>query len=370
MANIPSKELSKLNHIDLLRGIAVILVVITHVALTDRNITEVWRARLIFGQVGVQLFFFLSAYTLCRSMSARREEHYVRNFYLRRFFRIAPLYYAGIVIYLIVALTPLLNRQGPLSHIEMYTPLSVLLNIVFLHSFVEQAYNSIVPGGWSIGTEMLFYLLFPAIFNYYSKIRNVVWLFLLPLAAFIIATLYTATCYAAFKEEVFTNHFFFAFIINQLPIFALGISYFFLEKFIPTKLPPLVSMALFLVLFFAALILSRKLTHNINLTIFVAGLSFAFLFNFFKHAGLNLPILARIGQLSFSIYIFHFLFAYPLSNEISIHISGRFNATTVLVINFLITLTLSALLAILSEKFIEKPGIALGKKVIGRLDNK
>ncbi|WP_166727630.1 hypothetical protein [Mucilaginibacter gilvus] len=55
------------------------------------------------------------------------------------------------------------------------------------------------------------------------------------------------------------------------------------------------------------------------------------------------------------------MFAYPLAYKISTLISGRLNATSVLIINFVITLSLSAMVAMLSEKFIEKRGINLGK---------
>jgi peptidoglycan/LPS O-acetylase OafA/YrhL len=367
-ATAPQKEITKLNHIDLLRGVAVILVVITHVALTDLNISEVSRARLIFGQLGVQLFFFLSAYTLCRSMNVRREQNYIRNFYIRRFFRIAPLYYTGIVLYSLVAHIPALNLGGPLSKTEFYTAGNILLNLSFLHSFVSSAYNSIVPGGWSIGTEMLFYLMFPALFLLYGKIKNPGLLYLIPVIAFILANIYMVAEYQAVEDAVFTDHFYFAFLLNQLPVFALGISYFFLERTTPLKISPLISMAAFLLLFGVAFLLSRKLAHNINLTIFIAGISFGFLFNFFKRANFHLPLLHRIGQLSFSIYIFHFLFAYPLAYKISTLISGTLNATTVLVINFIVSLSLSAVVAMLSEKFIEKPGINLGKKLIKNLE--
>ncbi|MEO7213495.1 acyltransferase [Mucilaginibacter sp.] len=367
-ATAPQKEITKLNHIDLLRGVAVILVVITHVALTDLNISEVSRSRLIFGQIGVQLFFFLSAYTLCRSMNVRREQSYIRNFYIRRLFRIAPLYYTGIVLYFLLAHIPALNLGGPLSKAEVYTPGNILLNVSFLHSFVPGAYNSIVPGGWSIGTEMLFYLMFPAIFLLYSKINNTSLLYLIPVLAFILANIYMVATYQVVEGAVFTDHFYFAFILNQLPVFALGISYFFLERSAPLKISPLISLAAFLSLFGVAFLLSRKLAHNINLTIFIAGISFGFLFNFFKNANVNLPLLHRIGQLSFSIYIFHFLFAYPLAYKISTMISGHLNASTVLVINFVVSLSLSAVVAMLSEKYIEKPGINLGKKLIKSME--
>jgi len=83
----PSKEISKLHHIDLLRGVAILMVVFTHVSLMDVGLSEETKVVFTYGHVGVQLFFFLSAYTLCRSMDSRKEKAYLRNFYIRRFFR-------------------------------------------------------------------------------------------------------------------------------------------------------------------------------------------------------------------------------------------------------------------------------------------
>ena len=42
--------------------------------------------------------------------------------------------------------------------------MDVLLNMVFLHALSPTAINNVVPGGWSIGVEMLFYMIAPLLF--------------------------------------------------------------------------------------------------------------------------------------------------------------------------------------------------------------
>ncbi|MFL5251772.1 MAG: acyltransferase family protein, partial [Rhodopila sp.] len=57
------------------------------------------------GWYGVQLFFMASAITLMMSWHGernRRGRADVRAFFIRRFFRIAPAYYAGALLYYFV----------------------------------------------------------------------------------------------------------------------------------------------------------------------------------------------------------------------------------------------------------------------------
>lgn len=44
----------------------------------------------------------------------------------------------------------------------------IIANLAFIHSWVPSANNSVVPGGWSIGAEMVFYLLVP----FFWSVRN------------------------------------------------------------------------------------------------------------------------------------------------------------------------------------------------------
>lgn len=357
-------EISKLNHIDLLRGLAVVMVIITHIAFTDINISEETRSILTYGAHGVQLFFFLSAYTLCRSMDSRKEAGNLKHFYIRRFFRIAPLYYTGILIYWIVSLIPEINLNGPLSHNENYTPLNVVSNVLFLNSFNINGYNNIVPGGWSIGTEMFFYLCFPFVYMIYERVKeNYVYL-ILPLLTLLLANVYMILGYLVFKDVIYTSLFFYGFLPNQMPVFLLGMSYYFLEKKNLLKASALTSALLFMILFVSSFLIFRTLRHNINIYIFVAAISFAFLFQVFKKVNFEFYSLSRIGQLSFSIYLFHFLFAYPLSYKVSTLLAGHVGTLGVFLINVFLSLILSVLISIFSERYIEKPGINLGRSLI------
>lgn len=89
----------KLEYINILRGVAVLMVILVHTSQSVKGIHFITYEIAAYGQMGVQLFFILSAYTLCLSMEKRGASEGLMPFYLRRYFRIAPLYYFGILFY-------------------------------------------------------------------------------------------------------------------------------------------------------------------------------------------------------------------------------------------------------------------------------
>ena len=108
------------------------------------------------GARGVQLFFVTSALTLSLSWVARNES--AANFYTRRFFRIAPMFSIAIVFFL------WLNGTAA----SIYAPegigvRQVLMTVLFVHGFWPDTITSVVPGGWSVADEVIFYALFPLI---------------------------------------------------------------------------------------------------------------------------------------------------------------------------------------------------------------
>lgn len=99
-----TSKLGKLQYIDFLRGIAILMVIVVHTNQYSKNPHNVSLSRLTeYDARGVQLFFVLSAFTLYYSYHNRKTEqtHVFRNFFIRRIFRIAPMYYLGIIYYLI-----------------------------------------------------------------------------------------------------------------------------------------------------------------------------------------------------------------------------------------------------------------------------
>lgn len=159
---------TKLQYIDAVRGIAILLVIILHVSHAVYNLLpDGFRYACSKGAFGVQLFFVASALTLFMSYNSRiqTEGSYTnRNFFLRRFFRISPMYYLAAFIYSIIFYyIPRYNNGKPLVLWKVFA------NVFYVNGVLPGAINYNPPGGWSVGVEMLFYLCLPYLF---TRIKN------------------------------------------------------------------------------------------------------------------------------------------------------------------------------------------------------
>lgn len=349
----------KLGYIDSLRGIAILMVIAVHIILSTRNLNGSvyqWGA---YGKMGVQLFFFLSAYTLCLSMSKRHDG--VSAFYIRRYFRIAPMYYTGILIYYLVSRYAILY-SSPLPRFGLYNWSNVVSNLLLIHGLVPAANNMVVPGGWSIGAEILFYLMFPLLFWWYNTRKIKVAYYIAPLL-FLATANGAALLLLHFGINIYRHDGFFYYnIVNQLPVFSVGCSFYFLKPSIKPAKPSLCLLA-FIAIFGSSYAISTQFSYGAAIYPFVAALSFVFLFLFFENIpAINTKILQRIGQLSFSIYILHFLSCWTYAG-----LKIPINPYVSCILSFFITLSLSFLLASFTQKHIEQPGINRGKQIIRRL---
>ena len=154
--------------LDLLRGVAILLVVLVHCQGESRGVVPglTWFAN-EYGRLGVQLFFIVSGYTMMLTFGDRLDLAAARSFYIRRVFRIAPLFWLAIVFYMLVTRGRGITNFAP----DGVGVSDVLLTFFFLHWSSVTAYNSVVPGGWSIAVEMQFYLLFPLLVYLFRR-RN------------------------------------------------------------------------------------------------------------------------------------------------------------------------------------------------------
>lgn len=104
--------------LDGLRGIAILLVFVTHmVALplgsNATGVDGIVRALARFGWTGVDLFFVLSGFLITGILlDSRGEPHYWRNYFARRTLRIFPLYY-GSLTFLFFLLPHLVHWNDP-----------------------------------------------------------------------------------------------------------------------------------------------------------------------------------------------------------------------------------------------------------------
>src|SRR5579862_8148032 len=202
-------------YIDALRGIAILMVIAVHTSGCLPNLSGATRALANQGARGVQLFYVVSALTLCFAWYGRGDG--VRPFYVRRLFRIAPMYWLGIIGFL------MLEGTGP----RYWAPSGIdwrdiLMNVFFVHEFAPEAITSVVEGGWTIANEMIFYAIFPllvvalrswiiALIALIASIFFAQWLY--PVAIAVLPRLFSS------QSIDLVHNYAFLWLPNQLPAF-------------------------------------------------------------------------------------------------------------------------------------------------------
>lgn len=148
--------------LDGIRGIAIALVIITHGfdGLVARTMAE--KLLLSFTKsawVGVDLFFVLSGYLITGILIRSRDKapaSYFRTFYMRRVFRIFPLYYAFFAMFVMATLI----QSKSLGQLELQWNLPYLSNLnVALNGWSWRPLRHL----WSLSVEEQFYLIWPTI---------------------------------------------------------------------------------------------------------------------------------------------------------------------------------------------------------------
>ncbi|MFA7605112.1 MAG: acyltransferase [Rhodocyclaceae bacterium] len=135
--------------IELLRGGAALLVVLAHYR--DMLGLEYWAVNFTF--TGVDLFFVLSGFVFAPYLHGRRLDPI--PFYIRRFFRLYPLYIVAVLLY---AALHLHQNSGNAGH----TLTLILKHALFLHTTQDIATAfSLNPAFWSLPPEVEFYLVLP-----------------------------------------------------------------------------------------------------------------------------------------------------------------------------------------------------------------
>ena len=369
--------MKNLDYVDTMRGIAILMVIMVHTAQAVTGLS--YPATLVakYGQMGVQLFFVASAYTLCLTFIRRKgEPRPIASFFIRRFFRIAPLYYVAIFLYLAVHLLRQVRLEISDLTVYPYSVFNILSNALFVHGFVPSANNNIVPGGWSIGTEMAFYLCFPILFAAFAKLNGRCPQLLLAatILSLCLNVFFQTVAVYSFKYSIGNNTFLYFNLFNQLPVFLLGMTIFFFHKdgsyarFI-TSIP---AQTAGFVLSTACVLALWKLKANwvFAFTPTVAGISFMFLLNLLRAVPNHCKPLHAIGKASYSMYIFHFIFAFYLIPAAIKLVHPQVAPDLILLTSFVLVSGFTFAVATVTERLVEGKGIALGNAIITRLHSK
>jgi len=345
---------NKLLYVDAMRGWAILMVIACHQALPFHDIHPLLKLMASYGQTGVFLFFVASAFTLCNSTIERaNEETPTRNFYLRRFFRIAPLYYIGMAFYF------LLQTAFPQYAEQQYTPLNVLANLALVHGLMPGAFTGTVPGGWSVGTECVFYALFPGLFLACQRLHAAFgWKVLL--APMLTVAIASFLLLSAIGMSADIYWFWYDSILTQLPVFLIGTILFFLVRdglFRPRLGRDVPAFLLATIV----AVLVRKFTV-FSLLPLSSAISFAFLFNILRAVCVNYGLIEKIGRVSYSMYIFHFAFV-GVVTKLVLSTLPPLGAWENLLYAFQVILSIAAAFAVssVSEKFVERRFIEFGR---------
>ncbi len=293
---------SRLHGLDFLRGVAILAVLTIHGSKSFPVDSEWINSALRVGNFGVHLFYLVSALTMCYMWELRSGELApVRSFYIRRFFRIAPLFWLAIPAYLLV------NGVG----MSYWAPdgihtLQIVLTATFLHGFWPDSINSVVPGGWSIAIEMTFYIVFPFLIIWLRE-RASAYL-LAGYLLFVLNILLIRPSVSAFLSAHYSTssdwiirdylHFYFP---NQVPIFLIG-CYLYFSQGKPRKTQDKLTVLAWLVTAFFLPVDFKNGYGFVSMYFLLA----AFVALCLKIDARN-PMIELLGRQSYGIYLSHFL---------------------------------------------------------------
>jgi peptidoglycan/LPS O-acetylase OafA/YrhL len=163
----------RIPELDGLRGLAILMVVSLHYTMFTGRAEHTVFAKLVrgfgFGWAGVDLFFVLSGFLIGGILlEARNSDRYFKTFYARRIYRIFPLYYLWLLLYLVfllggivLARWPQMFRAEDLLRFPRY--LFFLQNLFSQNSVLELTW---LAPTWSLAVEEQYYLVAPLLVRF------------------------------------------------------------------------------------------------------------------------------------------------------------------------------------------------------------
>ncbi len=261
--------------IQILRGLAALLVVIYHASI---KYDQSYGGYIFhFGNIGVDIFFIISGYVMSLIYSKRKLD--VRSFVVDRLRRILPIYWlltlAGYIAYLLYP--SLVNSSGGNTY-------------VFESFFLWPVDGKfLIQNGWTLSFEFYFYLLFGAaslMLGHY--VYSVVLLFTLPILA-------------SFFNVDWANNFLANTIVYE---FVYGIIAFYILEYVKNTYWKLTLFLLAILVIFYC-IGGRSGSDGLIAFILVVTLGHINISKLEIERFIVLRLLSRLGDSSYSLYLVH-----------------------------------------------------------------
>ncbi len=324
------------------RAYCILLVMYDH--LKSNGHTLPW----LNGHLGVDLFFIISGFLITTLL---RREQFLRgridffSFYIRRIFRIVPVYLVVLVLYIAVCHLP--SQAGKWFQMKAALPYF----LTFLNEYAsEPNHGTVFLHTWSLGVEEKFYLLWPFLFFVLGKTDR-----LRRLIAFV---LILAICAAVLLHQGHLAQAYFGLLMGCVMGILLSGPHAARVFSRLARIPPTAALALF-ALGFMANYLSKDLTpfFSTSAVIFLSSLIARPSWLSRLHAW---PPLVWIGRRSYAMYLLHVLCLNLIYDRIAIDTGWR--AALALTLAF----TLTALAAELLYRLIEQPFRNYGRRYLAR----
>lgn len=160
-----SDKQPRLYALDAMRGICALALMVYHYL--SWNGTDYFQ----IGYFGVYIFFILSGFSMWYVYAGREmTPGLMRHFFVARVARILPLYVAVCLL----ATAARVYEQGLVSVTNAAFAQRFLFNVTMLFGLATPGKTSIVPGGWSIGIEWVFYIVFPLLLLFTRRLSVMV----------------------------------------------------------------------------------------------------------------------------------------------------------------------------------------------------
>ncbi len=326
------------NNFTLLRLLLALMVVLGHFKLLSGTAYPSFPFNL--ADAAVDSFFVVSGFLITLSFERSRS---LWSFYVRRVFRLYPMYACIVLVQTVIMLALLPN--GPLS--ELHSTLRYLAANLLLANFMQYDIGGVLaglrnpginPSLWTLKIEIGFYLIVPFIC---LAVRRWGWVVLA--AIFVVSVAYSVAL-AQLGDVRLARQ-----LPGQLQFFVVGMALYLYGQRL--RVYPWVSV-LVIIGFLAAWTLIEPIPSGIRPFV-VAAFVFCFAF--------CLPVMPLQSDMSYSVYLLHG----PLIQTLIL--LGLFRDTPYFLAGVVGVVLASAFI---TEHLVERPGNALGRSLSLRLDRR
>ncbi|WP_338384861.1 acyltransferase [Escherichia coli] len=365
-----NKEKNYLPQLTWLRGIAALLVIVSHCVRTtespyssiDTPSDIILFNSLDLGSFAVTLFFCLSGATLYLNHKNDKTLADTASFIVKRIFRIYPAFIFAILAYVLLGNIYVEWYGEPrgiwIDNIALpYSYVDVFKHLFLLYDLIGNPY--IINGAfWSLPVEFRYYLLFPVALFLMRKSG--------PTSVMALALLLACSVYfMPWKPSM--PHFF---LLSPSFFGGMLAAYLYERNGKPLKYSLLI-IILSLVLASLVWMFRDDLPnqykalryYNFNVLLCIIIVYFSLRTNVINYSMKIRSALGFLGNVSYSLYLLHQLvltFVFIICMKIGITGDAK------ILFIFPITVAVSLLFAWASYKFIEKPGVRLGRYIIER----